>query len=776
MRVRRSILWCLTAIIIPALDPAPAAAQTGFHIHGRVLDPVRAPIAGARVTVAADGLDSLSAVSDARGEFTIALPPGRYTVTVAADGFLESTAALDATETGSDPHEFLLRVAGVKETVTVTGAAGYQVPMISSSTKTPTPLRDVPQAITVVTKELIRDRLMTSVADVVRYVPGIVAHQGENNRDQVIIRGNSSSADFFLDGVRDDVQYYRDLYNLERVEALKGSNAMIFGRGGGGGVVNRVSKSAEFLPLNEVTMFAGSFDRKRIAADLDRALNQKVAFRINAMFEDSGSFRRSVDLKRYGINPTLTFVPHTDTRFTVGYEHFRDQRVADRGVPSFQGRPVDVDRATYFGNPADSAVDARVDVASATLDQQVGNLNLRNRTLVGDYSRRYQNYVPGAVSADRSQVALSAYNNATDRVNVFNQTDFRYSTWTGGIGHTLLAGAEVGRQRTGNVRNTGFFNNAATSIQVPFGSPTIGMPITYRQSPTDADNRLNAQVAAVYGQDQIALTRMVQVVAGLRFDAFSLRYHNNRNGEDLERTDRLVSPRTAIVVKPVLPLSLYGSYTVSYLPSSGDQFSSLTTVTEQVKPEKFNNYEVGFKWDVERSLALTAAAYRLDRTNTRSTDPNDPTRIVQTGSQRTNGFEVGVNGRITPLWQIAGGYAAQDGYVTSATINARAGAQVAQVPHHTFSLWNTYQFHPRLGGAVGLMRRTDMFAAIDDTVVLPGYTDVDAAVYLALSYRLRLQANVENLFDRVYHVNADSNTNISFGSPRAARLALVARF
>src|SRR5262245_13254378 len=271
------------------------AAQAPAAFHGRVVDPVRAAIPGARVTVVTDaGAAPQTTVSDARGEFTLVVAPGRYTVTIASPGFLDLSAANEISAPGTESREFMLRVAVVKETVYVSAPAGYHTPVISSSTKTPTPLRDVPQAITVFTKELIRDQLMTSVADVVRYVPGIVAHQGENNRDQVIIRGNNSSADFFLDGVRDDVQYYRDLYNLERVEALKGSNAMIFGRGGGGGVVNRVSKAAEFLPLSEVTLFAGSYDHKRIAADVDRALNPKVAFRLNAMFEDSGSFRRGV--------------------------------------------------------------------------------------------------------------------------------------------------------------------------------------------------------------------------------------------------------------------------------------------------------------------------------------------------------------------------------------------------------------------------------------------------------------------------------------------------
>jgi catecholate siderophore receptor len=187
----------------------------------------------------------------------------------------------------------------------------------------------------------------------------------------------------------------------------------------------------------------------------------------------------------------------------------------------------------------------------------------------------------------------------------------------------------------------------------------------------------------------------------------------------------------------------------------------LTLVTEQLKPEKFINYEFGAKWDATAALAFTAAAYRLDRTNTRSTDPNDPTRIVQTGSQRTNGVEIGINGRVRPKWQVAGGYAFQDAFVTSATASARAGARVAQVPRHAVSLWNTYQVLPRLGLAAGIVKRTDVFAAVDNTVRLPGYVDVDAAAYLSLSPRTRLQLNVGNVFDRRYWANADNNTNIS---------------
>jgi catecholate siderophore receptor len=283
-------------------------------------------------------------------------------------------------------------------------------------------------------------------------------------------------------------------------------------------------------------------------------------------------------------------------------------------------------------------------------------------------------------------------------------------------------------------------------------------------------------VSAIYAQDQIALNEQWQVIAGIRQDRFKLEYHDNRSGNSLDRTDNLTSPRAGVVYKPLEPLSLYASYGVSYLPGSGDQFSSLTVVTDQLKPEKFTNYEVGAKWDLASSLAFTAAVYRLDRTNTRSVDPNDPTRIIQTGSQRTNGAEAGLSGNVTPKWKIAAGYAYQDAFITSATAAAAEGQTVAQVPRNTWSLWNMYNLTSHLGVGLGVINRSDMFAAVDNAVTLPGYTRVDAAAFYSFNDTLRVQANVENVFDQKYFINADGNNNISFGSPVAFHVGLTATF
>jgi catecholate siderophore receptor len=772
-----SLFYLLTAALPFTSAQSPLSSQAGnATLQITLTDATHAPIEDAKVNIVANGRPvSPPLTSDQHGVFTFSGLPGKYIVTVSKEHFTSVSKDIDLPTAGLE-LELIMPVAPLSSTVTVTESGDYLTGSSSSATKTPAPLQDIPQSITVISREQIKDQLMMSIADLVNYVPGVTAIQGENNRDQIVIRGNSTSADFFLDGVRDDVQFFRDLYNVDRVEVLKGPNALIFGRGGAGGVVNRVIKEANEAPLHEITLSGGSWGDKRFAADFDQPINSKLSVRLNGMYENAGTFRDYVNLERYGVNPAITITPSQRTRITLSYENFSDNRGSDRGIPSFQGKPIETGAATFFGNPDDNKVRALVNIGTMAIEHQAGRAHLTNRTSIADYDRGYQNFVPGAVTADGQQDSLSAYNNATQRRNIFNQTDLTYSMRTGSIRHTLLAGVEAGRQLTNNFRNTGYFNNTGATLLVPVSNPVIHTPVTFRQSATDADNHLKTNLGAVYAQDQIELSKHIQLVAGLRFDYFDLQYHDNRAGADLRRIDHLISPRAGIIFKPIDPLSLYASYSISWLPSSGDQFSSLTAITQQVKPEKFSNYEVGAKWDFTHRFALTSALYRLDRTNTRTTDPNDPARIVQTGSQRTNGFELGVNGNLTRAWSIAGGYAYQDAFVTSATASARKGAQVAQVPHNAFSLWNRYAVSSRLGAGFGLLNRTDMFAAIDNTVTLPGYFRADAAVYYSLTERVRLQVNVQNLFDTKYYINADNNTNISPGSPRSFVAALTTRF
>jgi catecholate siderophore receptor len=662
-------------------------------------------------------------------------------------------------------------------TVTAPALPTYTAKQSTTATRTDTPLRDVPQAVTVVTQELIKDQAMQGMDDVIRYTPGVGVSQGGSHRDNPIIRGTASSADFFVNGLRDDARYKRDLYNIERVEALKGPNAMIFGRGGGGGVINSVTKEASWDAVREVTLQAGSHNNKRVTVDVGQGINETVAFRLNSVLEQSDSYRDYVELKRYGINPTLTIAPSAQTRIKLGYEYFKDTRTTDRGIPSFQGRPSNADRSTFFGNPDLSNWEATKNAFSATVDHDTSaGLHIRNSTLYTDVDKFYQNVYPGAVNAAGTQVSLSAYNNSTPRRNLINQTDLTYTLQAGTVKHRLLAGAEFGRQESKGFRNTGFFNNATTSISVPFATPTVFTPVTFRQNATDANEESTASVAALYAQDQIELSPQWQAIAGLRYDNFKLDYRNNRNGQELSRSDNLVSPRLGLVYKPVRPLSLYASYSVSYLPYSGDQFTTLDVTTQTLKPEKFTNYEIGAKWDVLPSLALNVAIYQLDRDNTRATDPTNPALTVQTGSTRSKGVELGMSGNITPAWKIMGGYAYQDAYISSDTNAARAGAKVELVPRHSVSLWNKYQITPAWAAGLGVIYQDGSFAAINNQVTLPAFTRVDAAVYYKISKDLRAQLNLENLFDRRYFPTANGNDNITPGSPRAVRVSVAANF
>ncbi len=646
-----------------------------------------------------------------------------------------------------------------------------------SGTKSPALPRDVPQSITVVSRELMRDQGMQGVADVVRYMPGISIGQGEGNRDQVTIRGNSSTADFFVDGVRDDFQYFRDVYNLESVEALKGSNAMIFGRGGGGGVLNRVTKAPDWNAHRDVTLEGGSFNKRRATIDLRQSFSTIAAARLNSVYENSGSFRDGVSLSRSGLNPTLSLASTSrKTRVDAGYEYFRDHRTADRGIPSFHGSPVDVASSVFFGNAHDSYSNAIVNSASATVSHDAGRVQLRNHSRFASYDKVYQNVFPGAVDTS-SQVSISAYRFAVDRSNAFNQTDVNWSLRTGSVRHDALFGAEFGRQGTESFRETGYFGSAGTtSVRVPLSNPLSTAAIAFKQSSTDADHETVALTQSVYMQDLLSLTEKVKLIGGARYERFDVRYRDGRTATRLNRSDRMFSPRGGLLVKPVTDMSLYASYSVSFLPGSGDQFSSLTETTRALRPERFANSEAGFRWDVLDRLAITGALYRLDRTNTRSVDPLDPKRVVQTGAQRSTGVELSASGTVIDGWQIAGGVSRQVAKIVNATSASPAGARVPLVPRTSASVWNRVALSRAFNVAVGAVHQGKSFAAIDNAVTLPSFNRIDAAIFAGPVAGLRAQLNVENLFDTKSFPTAHSNNNISPGSPRAFRLSVGAEF
>ena len=662
---------------------------------------------------------------------------------------------------------------------------GYRATRSSTATKTDTPLREVPASVTVVPATLMKDQAMQSMGDVFRYVPGVLMHQGEGNRDQVVIRGTSTTADFYVDGVRDDAQVFRDLYNLERVEVLKGPAGMIFGRGGAGGVVNRVTKKPTVDGVTEGSVTVGSWNQLRGTADLGRKLGDSGAWRLNAMAENSGSFRDGYHLERWAINPTVTLLPGSGNTLTLGYEHYNDERTADRGFPSQNGRPYNADPSTFFGNASQSTAHSYVDSAYAIFDRDFGGgRNLKNTFRATYYDKYYQNVFPGSAVSAADTLTLSAYNNANDRVNFFNQTDFTQKLKSGGLEHTLLLGLELGHQDSTNKRNTGFFGPAGTLIgaTVPASNP-IATASAFRPNGTDADNNVKSDIVGVYAQDQIALSRQWKVIAGLRYDTFKVDFDDKRTVTppvDLSRTDREWSPRVGLVWTPTAASVYYVSYSYAFLPS-GEQLS-LAPTTADLAPEKAVNYEIGARWDLRPRLTLSTAVFRLDRDNVHVNDPANPGTFVRSGQQRVEGVEIGLQGEVARNWQVYGGYAYLDGRIlqpissgTAATPASvvPAGNKIGLVPENTFSLWNRFNHGGGWGTGLGVIYQDDSFTSFNNTVTIPAFWRVDGAIYYAFADRkTRLQFNIENIFNRKYYPTVDGDNNISPGAPVNARLTL----
>ena len=653
----------------------------------------------------------------------------------------------------------------------------YGVRSTSTATKTNTDVKDIPQALTVISEKQIEDQQLRSIADLLYFVPGATPGTGESNRDQFTLRGNNTTADLFVDGIRDDVQYFRDLYNVERVEVLRGPNAMIFGRGGGGGIVNRVTKRTTLTQFRDLALSGDNWGGVRLTADLDQPLTPSVGLRLNAMFEDGDSFRRHVDLKRWGFNPTLGVLAGPGTRIDFSFEHLQDRRTTDRGIPSTGGEPLRGFDRTFFGDPDLSFARANVDIGNFAVQHELGEgLTLRNRTLLGDYDKFYQNVYPNSAvlppDMDNAEpgIRLGAYNSRNDRENLFSQTDLIWDSRLAGIDQTLLVGFELGRQRSRNFRQSGTIVGGS---RVPLSDPTVDVEVIFAPTSSDANNRVRANIAAFYVQDQIRFSPMVELVAGLRFDSFELEVDDFRGaGAEFSRTDELVSPRLGLVFKPKPNLSLYASYSRSYLPQSGDQFAGLSPSTEALKPERFDNYEIGAKWEPVPGLLATAAVYQLDRTNTTAPDPDNPGDIVLTGAQRSRGLELGLERRISHRWQVSAGYALQDAEITETTSAAPAGREVPLVPRHSFSLWNRYDVSDRLGVGLGVIARTRSYASISNQVELPGFARLDAAAFYEVWRGVELQLNVENIFNADYFPTAHNDNNIAPGAPRTAKATL----
>ncbi|MEL7313192.1 MAG: TonB-dependent siderophore receptor [Pseudomonadota bacterium] len=662
-----------------------------------------------------------------------------------------------------------------------------------NSVKTPTPVLDVPQSLSILTNAQIQEQAFQNFGDVLRYTPGVSISQGEGHRDAIIIRGVQSTADFFIDGVRDDVQYYRPLYNVQQVEILRGSNALLFGRGGGGGVINRVQKQAVvgegFTTLNTGFDTFGAFVGM---VDTNFETSESSALRVNAYFQSLDNHRDVFDGDSYAINPTFKLELSDATNLTVSYEYLEDDRVVDRGVPSrlVDGGPdvpLEGFRDTFFGSADQNFTTLEAHLFRTRLEHRFSdNLRANLTAQYADYDKAYQNLYPSesvtVINGSFTEVELDGYRDTTERQNLIIQGNLVTEFETGGFGHTLLAGFEFGDQDTANARlDNVFAANSDDQLFIPFSDPLVIPEFALNVPVRDRESQV--QFTSLYLQDQIDLSDQFKLVVGLRLDEFDIEVldvieQNDGDAQDgnFARTDTEVTPRLGFIYKPLENVSAYASYSETFLPLSGDQFLTLNLDTESTRAQFFENREVGFKWDLSDTMSFSAAVFELERESFTSIDPEDPEQVILIEGSKTTGFEFQLTGDVNDVWSVTTGYSHLDGEVLRADGSGNDGNVTRQTPDNMFSVWNNFRVNDSLRLALGATYQDSFFVREDNSVEVPSFFRVDAAAFYQINDALQVQLNIENLFDEDYFPDAHSNDNITTGEPLNARLTAIYSF
>jgi catecholate siderophore receptor len=656
--------------------------------------------------------------------------------------------------------------------------SAYEKPN-TSALKMPVPLIDVPQSLSIIDRDTILRRGFAELGDIVRYTPGLNTSQGEGHRDSIVFRGVRSTADFFLDGVRDDVQYYRPLYNLEQVEILRGPNALLFGRGGTGGAVNRVTKKAKIgAESNRLDASIDSFGAYTLAADSNMAIGDNAALRINAFIETLENDRDFYDGDRMGLNPTLRTALSAQTVLDVSLELMDHERFIDRGIPTDRttGAPVDSLRDIVFGSPTDNTTELEATVLRGTInhkfsDTMSGVFNLH----YGDYEKIYQNLYADGYNATAETVTLKGYRDPTERTHMVLNGHIVNQFSTAGMGHTLLIGGEYIDTQSDNHRFNPTLTAGGTSSKSADFS--IANPLVLSTNATDeavtlsfdedlkTSTETEITVTSLLVQDQIAVSENLQVLLGARMDNFDITVKDIDNASQESRKDDEVSTRFGLIYKPQSNMSLYASMSESFLPRSGEQYKALSAEKARLDPDMFENTEFGVKWDISQALSLTASMFD----NEQETAVEDGTGSAYIQGLTVDGYELEINGRLTEKTTIALGYTALDG-------ETKDGDTPRELPETAYSVYIERQANERLSYGIGATYQDESLVKDGSTAFMPDYTRIDASLSYIMSNDMTLRVNIENLTDEEYYPHAHGTDQVSVGDPMNAKLSLTRNF
>ncbi|MEW6024336.1 MAG: TonB-dependent siderophore receptor [Pseudomonadota bacterium] len=714
--------------------------------------------------------------------------------------------------------------------VEVTGAnrRDVQAPVVSSSDKFTAPLLDTPKSVTVIGQEVIAQTAAVSLADALRTVPGITIGAGEGGNpvgDNVFIRGYNAQTDTYVDGIRDAGSQSREIFNLEQVEVVKGPNSAYGGRSSAGGGINLVSKTAQADNFSNASVGVGSHDYRRVTGDLNRTVNNDIAFRLNVMaHENNVAGRDVVGGDRWGIAPTVTFGLTGPTKAILSYYHLKTSEIPDTGIPfnnpfssgpnvalNGNGTPIDVDRSTFYGLVNRDFRDTETDIGTVDLRHDFGNgLVLRNVTR---YGKTKNDYVWTQPDDSKGNVLLygtvwrRTNTRVTDTETAANATSLSGKLTTAGIKHSYNVGVEFNRETTerGSYVFTPGTNNPLTNNTVcatsgaatgyncaPLNNPNPYDPWVSTRTLSPAVTEIETRTRAVYGFDTIEFNPQWMLNLGARWDDFSSELNVSNAPASRARVESSFDTYQAgLVFKPSANGSVYLSWATSATPpgnDGGDGLDGLTVSIQNLEPQTSKNIELGTKWEVlNNRLSVNAAIFQSKMNNARVTSPDGTSQNV--GKREIRGFETGFSGKLTNAWQVFGGYTYLDatvednGFTNTGTTAAPIwtpspfnGNAFPTTPKHAASLWTSYAFGKNITAGVGMNYVDRVYANVNNTKYAPSYTRFDAMASYVLNKNVAFQLNVQNLGDKVYFDRVSSPHYAGVGAGRSATLTANLKF
>jgi catecholate siderophore receptor len=642
--------------------------------------------------------------------------------------------------------------------------------------KTPVPIINVPQSLSIFTEKNLKNQGLREISDIVRYTPGVNSSQGEGHRDSVVFRGVRSTADFFLDGLRDDVQYYRSFYNIEQVEILRGPNALLFGRGGTGGIINRVTKKAELgSKFGSVDFAFDSFGASDITLDYNVNTNSDSAFRFMMHVDSLDNHRDHYDGDRLGINPTYTRKLSDKTTIDLSFEYIDHERFIDRGIPTINGRPDRSLKDVVFGGADINTATVEANIFRGNVTHEISDTSKAIFTIQSsDFEKMYRNYY--ASGYDGTLVTMDGYLDPTERQNLIISSNFVNELQIRNAVHTILVGAEMIDTENENFRYNTFWSTTSDDNEIfnitrpmNFGINSAGV-VTNNDFAADLNNQTTSEieVTSLYIQDQIDLSEKWKFMIGGRIDNFDITVVDVKAGSSQSRDDSEFSPRGGIIFKARENISLYWSYSESFLPRSGEQYKKLDANAARLDPDVFKNSEFGLKWDISDAVSMTLSKFVSKQV--RASYDNETGESAEIRGTEIDGLELEIKGKVHEKLYVAFGYTNLSGETSS-------GGKPRELPGHTLSLWAMYDLSDNFGYALGVTQQGESNIKDNNSaLVLPGYSRIDFAAFYNLSSDVTVRLNVENLTDKLYFPHSHSTHQASVGEPLNARLSITKKF